>query len=122
MPHLLYRLNGVPEDEVIEIRRLLEENGIDYYETSAGIFGVSIAAVWLRDDGEIERAQRLLDSYQQQRYRQAREAYEQQQRDGSAETLLQRLLRHPLQSLIYLTIIALILYFSITPFLMLTRQ
>lgn len=122
MPHLLYRLNGVPEDEVIEIRRLLEENGIDYYETSAGMFGVSIAAVWLRDDGEIERAQRLLDSYQQQRYRQAREAYEQQQRDGSAETLLQRLLRHPLQSLIYLTIIALILYFSITPFLMLTRQ
>ncbi len=121
MPHLLFRLNGVPEDEEIEVRRLLDEQHIDYYETSAGLFGISLAALWIRDDGEIERAQELLEQYQQQCYQQAREAYEQQQRDGTAETLLQRALRDPVRTLLYLMIIAVILYFSIVPFHSLTN-
>ncbi len=117
MPHLLFELNGVPEDEAIEVRRLLDEHHIDYYETTAGLFGISLAALWIRDDGEIERAQELLEQYQQQRYRQAREAYAQQERDGSAETMLQRALRRPLQTLLYLAVIVIILYFSTVPFL-----
>ncbi len=117
MPHLLFRLNGVPEDEEVEVRRLLDENHIAYYETSAGLFGISLAALWIRDDGEIDRAKELLEEYQQQRYRQARESYEQQQRDGNAETLLQRAMHQPIRTLLYLAIIALILYFSTVPFL-----
>ncbi len=117
MPHLLFRLNGVPEDEEVEVRRLLDENHIAYYETSAGLFGISLAALWIRDDGEIDRAKELLEEYQQQRYRQARESYEQQQRDGNAETLLQRALRQPIRTLLYLAIVIIILYFSTVPFL-----
>ena len=119
MPHLLFRLNGVPEDEEVEVRRLLDENGIDYYETSAGMFGISLAALWIRDDGEIERAQVLLEEYQRQRYQRARQEYEKQQSDGTAETLLQRAWNHPIRTLIYLLIIAVVLYFSTIPFLML---
>lgn len=119
MPHLLFKLNGVPEDEALEVRRLLNENHIDYYETSAGLLSISLAAIWIRDDGEIERARTLLDEYQQHRYRQAREEYQQQLHEGRAETLLQRLLRQPLRMLIYLAIIIAILYFSTVPFLML---
>ena len=117
MPHLLFKLNGVPEDELIDVRRLLDEHYIEYYETDAGRFGISLAAIWLRDDGEIERAQELLVKYQEERYRKARADYEQQERDGTAETVLQRALHQPLRTLIYLAVIIIILYFSIMPFL-----
>jgi hypothetical protein len=118
MPHLLFKLNGVPEDEAGEIRELLDEQHIDYYETEAGRFGISLAAIWLRDDGELQRAQELIDHYQQQRYQQARARYAQQQRDGTAETLVQRLWNHPLRSLLFVIAILAVLYFSTMPFVM----
>ena len=120
-PGVRKNAEGVPEDEEIEVRRLLDENHIAYYETSAGTFGMSLAALWIRDDGEIDRARELLDAYQGERFKQAREHYEQQQRDGSAETHLQRSLRHPVRTLIYLLVVAFILYFSTVPFLMLVE-
>lgn len=119
MPHLLFKLNGVPEDEVIEVRQLLDENNIDYYETHAGLLGVSLAAIWLRDEEDPQHARELIDRYQEQRYRSARHDYEQQLQAGTAETQWQRLLRHPIRSLIYLIIIVVVLYFSTVPFLML---
>lgn len=122
MPHLLFRLNGVPEDEVIEVRRLLDEHGVDYYETDAGRFGISLAAIWLPDEVEPARPRALLETYQQQRYAQARGEYEQRLRDGTAETQLQRLLRHPLRSLIYLAVVLAILYFTLAPFLLLIER
>lgn len=122
MPHLLFKLNGVAEDEAEEIRHLLDAHHVDYYETDAGRFGISLAAIWLPDDGEIERATQLLDDYQQERYHHARAAYEQRLRDGSQETHLQRLLHQPLRTLLYLLVIAVILYFSLAPFLMLIER
>ncbi len=122
MPHLLFKLNNVPEDEHIEVRRLLDENDIEYYETDAGRFGISLAAIWLRDDGEIERARELLIQYQEQRYRQARAEYEQQEREGTAETMWQRAWRQPLRTLIYIGVIFAILYFSTMPFWMLSEK
>jgi hypothetical protein len=118
---LLFKLNGVPEDEAFEIRRLLDEHRIDYYETSAGLFGISLAAIWLRGDEELERAHQLIDGYQQQRYQQAREHYEQQQREGTAETHLQRLWQHPLRSLLFIIAIIAVLYLSTIPFMMLMK-
>lgn len=118
MPHLLFKLNGIPDDEAEEIRALLDAHPIDYYETDAGRFGISLAAIWLPSDRELEQAQQLIDTYQQQRYQQAREHYEQQQRDGTAETHLQRLLRQPVRSLIFILTILVILYFTTAPFVM----
>ena len=117
MPHLLFKLNGVPDDEAEEIRAVLDEHHIDYYETNAGRFGISLAAIWLRGDEELERARELINDYQQQRYQQARETYEQQQRDGTAETFLQKALHSPLKTLIFLAAILAVLYFSIMPFI-----
>jgi len=118
MPHLLFRLNGVPEDEVIEVRRLLDEHHVEYYETDAGRFGISLAAIWLRDEVDPAYATQLLETYQQQRYREARESYRQQQEEGTAETHLQRFLRQPLRSLLYLAVVLAILYFTLAPFLL----
>ena len=116
MPLLLFKLNGIPEDELIDVRRLLEENDINYYETDTGRFGISLAAIWLPDGVDPEPATELLDRYKEQRYQQAREIYEQQQRDGTAETFLLKALHSPIRTLIYITAIVAVLYFSVMPF------
>lgn len=50
MSKLLFKLRGVPDDEADEIRALLAEKQIEYYETSAGNWGISLPALWLQDD------------------------------------------------------------------------
>ena len=117
MAVLLFKLNGVPEDEAEDIRALLNENGIDYYETDAGRWGISLAAVWLRDDRQLQRAREMLDLYQQQRFVRAREEYEARKAAGELETLLGRAVRDPLRFLLYFAAILLILYLSVTPFI-----
>ena len=117
MAILLFRLNGVPEDEAADIRALLEKNTIDYYETDSGRWGISMAAIWLRDEEQLERARGLIDVYQQERYARAREVYEAKKAAGELETLLGRALRNPLRFLLYLAAILLILYLSLIPFL-----
>ena len=116
MPHLLLKLNSVPVDEIIDVRRLLEENDINYYETDAGRFGISLAAIWLPDSVEPEPATELLDRYLEQRSQQAREIYEQQLRDGTAETFLQKALHYPIRTVIVIAAIFVVLYFSVMPF------
>ena len=72
MAILLFSLRGVPEDEVDEVRELLTEQNIDFYETSAGNWGMSMPALWLRDDAS-EKARYALNAYQQQRFLSSRE-------------------------------------------------
>lgn len=117
MPILLFKLNGVPEDEAEDIRALLDENRIDYYETDAGRWGISLAAIWLRDDRQLQGARDLINVYQQQRFVHAREVYEAKKAAGEVETLLDRALADPLRFMLYLLAILLILYLSIMPFI-----
>lgn len=119
MAVLLFRLNRVPEDEAAEVRALLDDNAIDYYETDAGRWGISLAAIWLRDEVQLQRARALLDAYQQQRFTRAREAYEAKRAAGELETLLGRALGNPLRFVLYLAAILLILYLSLIPFIQL---
>ena len=117
MAVLLFKLNGVPEDEAADIRALLDEHAIDYYETEAGRWGISLAAIWLRDEEQLQRARDLIDTYQQQRFTRAREEYEARKAAGEVETMLGRALRNPLRFLLYLAAVLLILYLSLMPFL-----
>lgn len=119
MPILLFRLNGVPDDEADEVRALLDAHRVEYYETQAGRWGISVAALWLRDDhaGDEETARRLIDDYQQERARNARADYAAQQREGRADTLAGRFRRQPLRLLAYAAVILVILYFTVAPFL-----
>jgi hypothetical protein len=117
MAVLLFRLNGVPEDEAVEIRALLDENAIDYYETDAGRWGISMAGIWLRDDSQLQQARALIDAYQQQRFARAREEFEKRKAAGEVETMLGRAMRQPLRFIFYLLAILLILYLSLIPFM-----
>ena len=63
----VFRLKDVPADEAEDVRNLLADKDIEFYETSAGNWGVSMPALWLRDDSDWDRARALIDEYQQQR-------------------------------------------------------
>jgi len=121
MAVLLFKLNGVPEDEAEDIRALLDEHAIDYYETEQGNWGISLAAIWLRDETQQERATALIDAYQEQRYTRARAEYEAKKLAGDVETLLGRAVRQPLRFIFYLLAILAILYLSIMPFIKLAE-
>ena len=116
MATLLFRLRHVPDDEADDVRALLEENGIDYYETTPGNWGISMPALWLRDDAQQESAMVLLADYQQERTRRMREEYQEQRRQGAAPTLFGSFRSQPGRVLFYTGLSAGILYLSISSF------
>jgi hypothetical protein len=109
MSLLLFSLRGVPDDEADEIRDLLTEQDIDFYETPAGNWGVSMPAFWLRDESELSAAQALLHTYQQQRAITQRELYLQ----TKPKTLWQAFIERPLLYFVYFLAMALVLYASV---------
>jgi hypothetical protein len=110
---LLFSLRGVPEDEVDEINALLTEQNVDFYETPAGNWGISMPALWLRDHNDQERARQLLANYQAQRLFNARAAYLQRQQTGEHKTLLKAFMARPLQHGAYWLASGLVCYVSI---------
>jgi len=97
MPVMLFKLRGVDEDEAEEIRALLTEAEVDYYETTNGRWGLGFAAIWLNDETTYDEAKSLIDSYQRQRYLDAREEYEQLRLAGKAPTFWQTFKERPIQ-------------------------
>ena len=65
----LLDLSLLSDREAQDIRALLAENRISVYETPSGNWGTSMAAIWLSDESQIEKAQALLTEYRQSRLR-----------------------------------------------------
>lgn len=51
--------------EAQHVRALLAKNKISVYETPSGNWGSSMAAIWLSDESQLEKAQTLLTEYRQ---------------------------------------------------------
>lgn len=117
MPAKLFSLHNVPDDEAEEIRELLRSNEIDFYETPAGNWGVSVAYIWLHDENELEKAKALIGDYQQERLIRAREEYAQLVQTGRRRTMGDVIRENPLRFVVYLAAIAAVLYFSTKPFI-----
>lgn len=117
MPVRLFPLYNVPDDEAADIRDLLGRAGIDYYETEAGNWGISPAAIWLRDEVQFERARALIDAYEEERALRVRAAYQLEKRAGRARTVRAVIRENPLRFVVYAAVIALVAYYSIKPFL-----
>ncbi|MCB1560366.1 MAG: hypothetical protein KDI75_04655 [Xanthomonadales bacterium] len=100
MAQLLINLRNVPDDEADEIRDLLDEHGLAWYETEAGRWGISFAGIWLRDDTALRQAQELLDGYQRERLQRVRAERDQAVADGTQATLGTELRRDPLRLLL----------------------
>jgi hypothetical protein len=113
----LLKLRGVPEDELSDVCALLEQHQIDFYETSAGNWGISMPALWLRHDHQFPQARALLDDYQAQRRENARAEYLRLKQTGRARGFLDIARENPLRYMVYVGLIAGLIYVSIMPFL-----
>lgn len=112
----LMSLRNVPADELDEIYALLDQHEIDYYETKVSAFGISTPALWLRNEAQQTQARQLLDDYASARAASAREAFDEQQRNGTARTMLDMLRERPLRFVVYLALVIALVYFSTVPF------
>jgi hypothetical protein len=119
MSVMLFKLRRVEDDEAGEIRVLLTEHDIDFYETSNGRWGLGYAAIWLHDDEKLEEGKALIVAYQQQRFKLAREAYAQLCLEGNQPTLWKIIKARPLQVIFVLIAVVIVSLFVLTPFLML---
>ncbi|UTA47860.1 DUF6164 family protein [Simiduia sp. 21SJ11W-1] len=108
---LYFKLHDVPEQEADAVRQLLDDADIPYYETHAGNWGLSLAAIWLTHEADKPRAQQLLEEFQAAHRAQAHEALAKQ----GLESPGQRFLRQPVKSLAALLAVAAILYLMIVP-------
>lgn len=105
---LLFRLNGVDDDEADEVREVLQD--FDTYETQAGRWGLSVAAIWLRHDDDLDAARQTLDAYQQARSERLRAEFSQQPVPDFWQRLRQRPADHIAVALAVLLIITLLLW------------
>jgi len=67
MATLVFRLKYVPEEEADDIRQLLFDNDIAFYETSAGRWQISMAGLWVKDKEQATKAIALIREDQHKR-------------------------------------------------------
>ncbi len=116
MAELLFKLRGVPDDEAEDIRQLLNEHEIAFYETHAGGWGISMPGIWLHDQLHLDEAKALIAQYQKERAINARALFEQLKEEGRHQTMVDKIAEHPFQFLILCLAILFILYLSLSPF------
>lgn len=117
MPVQLFRLRGVPDDEAEEIRELLSTNKIDYYETPGGNWGISMPAIWLKDESQLHEAQLLIQKYQGERLARVRDEYERFNREGKNKSIIDVIKQNPVRFIVYLAAIIAVIYLSTVPFI-----
>jgi len=113
----LFKLRNVPDDEAEDIRHLLQEHGIEYYETAAGGWGVSVPAIWIHDNSRLEECTALIDVYQQKRTRRARVEYRLLKDEGHHPRFTDKIRQKPLQFLLFFLMSLFFLYVSLAPFI-----
>ncbi|RUR41289.1 DUF6164 family protein [Vreelandella populi] len=121
MAHLLFRLRYVTDEEAMEVRTLLADQGFDTYETQAGFFRLGVDAIWLRDESQRNAAETALAAYQAARFDQAQHELHEARAQGKLPTLWQRLVEHPVQVILVLVAVGLIGALTLLPFLGLMR-
>lgn len=87
MSKRLLNLRDVPDDESEEVRALLDEHAIAFYETPPSRWGISMGGIWITRDGDYPRARSLLDDYQAERARRMRAEYIARRQRGEVDTL-----------------------------------
>ena len=98
----LFSLSGVPDDEANDIRELLENHKIVYYE----IRQTSSPAIWLRTDKHEQKARELIRDYQKERESNARAAYE----HSPQKSFIQRFREDKLSYIFILFVLLVVVY------------
>jgi len=115
MAILLFKLRNVPDDEADAVRQLLQQNSINFYETSAGSWGVSLPALWLHNEQQLEQGKALIAAYQKERATVAQQHYAEACRAGTQRTVWHLMQENPLRFFAYLFAILFVLYLATIP-------
>lgn len=115
MPRLLLNLRNVPDDEIEDVRELMDEHGIECYDTPPGPLGITAGGIWLKNPDDYDRARALVDEYQHERGERARSEWRSAQARGEAETLISTIRRNPFKTLLVLAASVFILMVLFAP-------
>ena len=116
MSRLLFNLRQVPEDEADEVRALLDERGIAFYETQAGRWNMSVPGLWV-EDADFPAARAYLDAYQQERLVRVRGERAQARARGQAESLIGNARQNPIRVVLALAVIVGLIVLMMWPYL-----
>lgn len=122
MAKIFFRLRNVPDDEADEVRQLLDDHSIPWFETSAGRWGISFPAIWLKEDRDNKRARELLDACQHARVQKVRIEEAERRQRGEHSTVASQFVQRPVRTVLAIVFIAVVIYFSISPFLSLYKS
>lgn len=122
MARLLFKLAQVPDDEAAEIRALLDEHHIRYYETDAGFFRVGLDAIWLADNTQEQEARALIADYQQARSALQQQNYARLVEAGQVPSVWQHFCAQPVRFLLLVCAILFVAGLTLLPFLMLLNR
>lgn len=86
MSKLLLNLRNVLDDEADEVRAMLDEHAIAFYETRPSMWGISAGGIFVTEDADIVQAKRLMADYQQQRQIRVRAEFAAAKQAGTTET------------------------------------
>ena len=112
MAKLLFRMRNVPDDEAEEVRELLTQNEIPFFETFAGNWGISMPGLWLVNEQQFDEARALLDEYQEARSTRVKSQYLWQREQGEIRTFWESFRAEPVRFSVYLGLAALVLFLS----------
>ena len=104
MGKLLLNLRHVPDDEADEVRALLRENDIGFYETRAGRWRISLAGIWVEKE-DYPRARLLFDAYQHERGERIRAEHAEARARGEMPTAWDNLRANPVGVLLQILVI-----------------
>lgn len=122
MARLLFKLAQVPDDEAAEIRALLDEHQIRFYETDAGFFRVGLDAIWLADNTQEQEARALIADYQQARSALQQQNYARLVEAGQVPSVWQHFCAQPVRFLLLVCAILFVAGLTLLPFLMLLNR
>ena len=107
MSKLLLNLRYVLDDEIEDVRAMLGENRIGFYETQPSRWGISHGGIWIRDD-DLPRAKQLMAGYQAERQARVRAENAAARRDGTAEPFMDVLRAQPRRVLAIVLLLGLV--------------
>ena len=122
MAKLLLNLRMATDDEAADIRELLDQHQVDWYETQPGFWGISAGGIWLRDLERVVEVKQFLGAYQKQRLARVRAELEAARLAGTAPTFWSALKADPLRMSLQLAAVILLIVLTIAvPFMLLSR-
>jgi hypothetical protein len=118
MAKLLLNLRSVPDDEADEIRALLDDRNIAFYETLPSFWGVSAGGIWIRSAEDFSKAKLLMAEYQRQRQAKAHAEYQAARREGRVKSVWDSVIENPIQAIALMLGIAFLVLVLALPFFM----